>query len=475
MPIQGYPANNAQRGAYPESGARYGGYPGGGSPPAPSFPISSTGLVALISTWYGDDTTHLTTSGTSKVTQFVNQASLVAWANANAAEQASWEADSLAGSMNGFPSIHPDAGDFYLNTEAALIALATGNSPRTIYMVVAPDVAAAFGVVFSIAGSGSAVNYQAYGIDSGGRIWQNVNGGGAANATGTTVLANAQPYVIAFRNDGALAAGWLNAVSEYSAVAQNTGALVGPNRVGFLSRARSTNDLKFDGRAGELLVYNVAHSDAEVVAQSQQLFDRWQLDYAMVITLGDSISRGFGTVSGEFLSDRMPLATKWQRYNGASNGYMTSDVLTVFAARVTARKRWAAARDIVHVWIGTNDITLTNDSAATIYGRITTIIDQAQALGYKVAVSTVLLRSDARMRLDGTTPANPAILDLNTLILANAAGAEVVYDAYNALNVVAGAEANTAPNLYYSDDTHLTDLASDLLAAGQSAAILSIP
>lgn len=442
-----------------------------------SLVLLTANRVAFLSTWYGDDTTHLTTGGTSKVTQFVNVDTSAAWAQGTTSNQASWQADSLNSSLNGFPSVSPDGGDYYFGTDSGLLAPFQGNTARTVYFVAAPTTAAANQVVFSAGNSASSSGYLAYGWEVGGHIWANANGGGAANGVGATVCANGQPYVVAIRQTGSLVKGWLNGVVDLAETAQNTGALASINQAGLFTRARSTNDLKFLGQAGEVLVYNVAHSDAEVAAQSAALFERWQLGHYRLVTLGDSLSNAFGSVSGTVLANRVSLSSnsgKWQRYSGSTNGYTTSDALSVFAARVTARRRWSAARDVLHLWIGTNDVTQTNDSAATIYGRITTLIDNAQALGYRVVVNTCILRSAARKRLDGTTQANPTILALNALILANTAGAEAVYDAYNALNVVAGAEGDTAPNTYYSDDTHLTDAGYSLLAAGQQAAIDSV-
>lgn len=443
--------------------------------PGPFFPYSAN-RIGWFGTRAGENASWLSVAS-NRVSQFINQDGGEVLAQAGVTERATWEADSVAGSMNGLPSAHGDGGDFYWGSGATILAPFKNNTAKTIYLVAAPDVAAANQAVLSFANSAASLGYYAYGWESTGKMWANVNGNSAPNGVGATTCNNGQPYVLAFRQTGALVKGWLNALVDMAETAQNPGTLAAINRWGILARARSTNDLKFTGKIGEGLVYSAAHTDYEVQCQSAWLFERWQLGHNMVVTMGDSLSRGFGSASGEFLSDRLSLASnngKWTRYNGATNGYTTADVLSVFAARVTVRRRWVAARDVMHLWIGTNDITTTTDSAATIYGRITTIIAQAKALGYRVVVNTIINRSDSRMSGDGVTPANTIAASLRPLILANAAGADAVYDAYNELNVIAGAEANTAPNFYYSDDTHLTDAGYQLLSLGQAATINSV-
>lgn len=445
--------------------------------------LPSANRVAHFTTRYGDDTTHLTTSGGSRVTQFVNQDGGAAWAQGTAGNQATWEADSLVSSLNGLPSVHPDGGDYYLGTDAAVLSIAQTNSDHTVYIVASPDTALQYGTFFSWGNSASASGYLAYGIDVTGVVFGSST---AAFRLGTTVLTNKRPRVFAFKRTGDVLKVWIDGVPETldGAGAFAVGALASVNRAALFTRCRSTNDLRLTGQAGEVMVYNTAHSDAQVVAESQALYDLWQLGHDRLVTLGDSLSNGSLSVSGTVLANRVALSSnggKWQRYSGSTNGYTTTDMQTVFAARVTARRRWTAARDVLHIWGGTNDAYFFSEgdaatSATAIYTRITNLISSAKALGYKVVISTEILRADSYLQGTGAGPVTTnAILNaLNVKIIANAAGADAVYDACGVL-IAAGADANSAPNTYYSDTsnpgTHLTDLGYNLLAGGQGTAI----
>ena len=423
------------------------------------FPLA--GHIAWISTFYGDDTTHLTVAS-SKITQFVNQSTAVAWPNATSAEQFAWEANDLATGLNGFPCGHPDSGDKYRATEAALLAIPNGNSDHTVFFVASPDVAAAFQVFCSWANSASASGYLAYGLDVSGKIAAYST---AAFRLGTTVLTNNRPRVIALKRSGNVLTAWIDGVSDAldAGGAFAVGALT-TNRFTLNRRGRSTDDLPWVGRSGELLVYPTALTDGQIVTQSLQMVERWQLTYARFLAAGDSLSRGFGSVSAQRLEERITPTRSTQRYSAAQNGWETANLTASEATLVTPRRRTWSNADVVCCWIGNNDIKNTADSAVVIYGRIQTLIDSYQAAGFEVIAVTVTHRDSAELSGDGLTLFNTVCDALNVLILANAAGAEATVDAQAYLDGL-GATSDTAPNAWYSDDTHLTDLTYNGIAS----------
>lgn len=73
--------------------------------------------------------------------------------------------------------------------------------------------------------------------------------------------------------------------------------------------------------------------------------------------------------------------------------------------------------DTVSIWAGSNDIA-TGATPATVYGNITSYVHAAHATGFKILVATMA----SRVGFD--TPKNA----LNTLILANTAGADGIVD-----------------------------------------------
>lgn len=156
-----------------------------------------------------------------------------------------------------------------------------------------------------------------------------------------------------------------------------------------------------------------------------------------IVGLGDSITNGSGDAISAYSGT----------YNDRGMGFVHRAGYGVCAAGDCARPgetavnfantvnsiRWRYASDFSHAVIcyGRNDIPGT--AVATIYAAITAMITKAKSLGFdKVVVCTLFPRTtstDSWVTVANQTRTYPAQDDaLNALIVANAAGADIVYD-----------------------------------------------
>jgi len=140
-------------------------------------------------------------------------------------------------------------------------------------------------------------------------------------------------------------------------------------------------------------------------------------------------------------------------------GAVVADIL---AATGVIDGLYRGAGDVACVWIGTNDLRTLPDTAATVYSRITSWIQGRQAAGFRVIVLTILPCTKA-----GTPAGYEAErLDLNTLINANAAGADGIAD------IAADALLDDADDpVYFFDKLHLTTAGYGVVAGIVEAAI----
>jgi len=128
----------------------------------------------------------------------------------------------------------------------------------------------------------------------------------------------------------------------------------------------------------------------------------------------------------------------------ATAGNLSQKILPWLRVQIDPSGRVRKPR--VTVMIGVNDGA---DPAATIYGNITTIVQTCQSFGAEVAVCTIL---------------NGAVAGLNALILANAAGADHVFDVVTANPELAGGAYTGPSGPAVGDGLHLNDAGTTIFA-----------
>ena len=124
------------------------------------------------------------------------------------------------------------------------------------------------------------------------------------------------------------------------------------------------------------------------------------------------------------------------------------------------------------IFAGTNDLSLSSGSdptGASIYANIASYVAAAHVTGFKVVVGTMLPRN-------AWAPGSAQDIErlaFNTLVRANAAGADAIAD--YAADPTMGAQANTSNTAYYiTPGIHPTSLGYGFLAQIEAGAVNSL-
>lgn len=187
-----------------------------------------------------------------------------------------------------------------------------------------------------------------------------------------------------------------------------------------------------DGLAG-LILSNPAQFTSDQEAKVKASIDAYfgfaqpQVDTS-VICLGDSIT--FTAPSRANVDYPLQLEQLLGRGYATANlgkgGDETTDLVTAYTSFIDGR----GADWLVYLG-GVNDIINTADSAATIFGQIETVVDDALTDGMMVMLLTVL---PFKNYSGWTSGMQTRLLDLNTLILAKSDSNLTLVDAYDAFN-----------------------------------------
>lgn len=223
----------------------------------------------------------------------------------------------------------------------------------------------------------------------------------------------------------------------------------------------------FNGLLAEVVIADVAHSPAEVLALWRSVKIRHQVDLMpspsrLVAFVGDSMTVPFSGTSDSYMSQTMDAlasahGTRDWFFTAGAASKTAQDLQGIYSEGVMAlsMESWRCAqRKVCVVWAGTNDIFL-GGTAAAAHASLAQLCVKLGAAGYVVVVVTVL----PRVADNDTKRA-----DLNALIAAN-------YSTYAAAlaDVAAdddiGDDGDEANATYYMDQVHLTDAGNAKVAA----------
>lgn len=179
-------------------------------------------------------------------------------------------------------------------------------------------------------------------------------------------------------------------------------------------------------------------------------------NYINIICLGDSNTAGNGLT----LKNTYPalLQSRLFEYNaGVVNKGVSADRITNVVSRLSNDvygQKVTNARNIVMLQIGTNDAT-DGMSATNIYNNIVNnLVNPMKQNGFEVWLSTIPVR-------DNNSGARVIIKDVNNLILQDT-NADKIIDLYNRM---VDSSDITIPGLLQADNLHLTEKATNILAA----------
>lgn len=185
-----------------------------------------------------------------------------------------------------------------------------------------------------------------------------------------------------------------------------------------------------------------------------------------IVFEGDSITAGFGVSISQAYPAKLGLNTlaRWNSKNSAVSGSTTTSISDV--ARLAGNTVFVSAAPfkVLSLWIGTNDLHATVDSAATIMARITAYINARKAEGFnKVVVFTILPVNPATPGLGAGAATHEARrLQLNDLIRLQRG--TLINDYVDVgVHPILGSVANTTNTTWFSDGVHLTPAAYDIV------------
>lgn len=198
-----------------------------------------------------------------------------------------------------------------------------------------------------------------------------------------------------------------------------------------------------------------------------------------VVFEGDSITAGVLVTFDETFPTKLSRNTlsKWNVRNAAVSGSTTTTISD--AARLAANTGFISnsAMAVLVLWIGTNDLSLTTDSAATVMSRIVSYVNARKAEGFSKVLMITTMPIDATaaalVGLPGTATHEARRLQLNTLIRQQKG---VLFN--DVVDVGAhpllGEVANTTNAALFPDGIHLSNQAYDIVASLVKPSITSV-
>ena len=272
-------------------------------------------------------------------------------------------------------------------------------------------------------------------------------------------------------------------------VASPTSVQFRQNGVNFASLAASANSTLsglgiggltnatygLNGDIAEVLIYNAALSGTNLTSVENYLLTKYAIpsplstSAPLVVVEGDSLSQGINTTLNtqeypEVAYQGASGASPYNYRNFAVSGSQISD-LTNRAAYVDALYQSSRAKNILYVWIGTNDMALGGLTPTQTYNALVTYCAARRTAGWKVIVRTMIPRA---------AYSDTNRLSFNSLVRA---GWQTFADGLDDLGNdpilgQAGVQSNTS--YYATDQVHLTPAGYGIAAAYASAAITKL-
>ena len=178
----------------------------------------------------------------------------------------------------------------------------------------------------------------------------------------------------------------------------------------------------------------------------------------LYLAVGDSLTNGEGAnPSSQFLAP----SDAFDVVNYGLGNADSDDLFELFDAREATLYRHNAGRNVLRLWVGTNDVSTRGRSPQQALEGIRAYCRKAKAAGFQTIVSDMISR----------TGNDTNMLALDTLLTTQDTGCDLLLDlASNPLLGAVGANTNTT--YYQTDNTHLTQAGQqNLVAPAETRAI----
>lgn len=178
----------------------------------------------------------------------------------------------------------------------------------------------------------------------------------------------------------------------------------------------------------------------------------------LYLSVGDSLTNGEGVnPSSQFIAP----ADTFDVLNYGLGNADSDDLFEFFDAREAPLYRHNAGRNVIRLWVGTNDVSTRGRTAQQALDGIRAYCRKAKAVGFQTIVSDMISR----------TGNDSNMLALDALLTTEDTGCDVVLDlASDARLGAVGANSNTT--YYQADNTHLTQAGQqNIVAPAETRAI----
>jgi lysophospholipase L1-like esterase len=248
-------------------------------------------------------------------------------------------------------------------------------------------------------------------------------------------------YSIVITNSGTVRKLYINGAQSASPVSISSPTQEFNNTFGF-------SPYGFVGEGASAALWDHVLTEEELEGYHQWVFDEFALvPHKLIVCVGDSLTGGTGGTPYPTQLLAGYAANEWDVVNVGVAGRTVADMVSAFAADVSAYANALRPEQAAVMWGGTNDVNA-GESAATVEARIDSWCALARAEGLSIILGTIIARSDfdaGEVTIQGT---------LNTWLRGAGPDCDGVAD-FQA-NAAFDDQADTANATYYSDGIHLT-------------------
>src|SRR5690606_4265795 len=138
-----------------------------------------------------------------------------------------------------------------------------------------------------------------------------------------------------------------------------------------------------------------------------------------------------------------------------------ASVQTNMTNAVVPKRDITRTKDIVDIWIGTNDIASGTETGLSLYNKYIAVHAQARAVGFKTCANPILARSSV-MAVSQATFDDESLI-FNDLLAANWATFSDAFSAYNNDPVLCAPGASNNTTYFQGDKIHLNETGRNYL------------
>jgi lysophospholipase L1-like esterase len=225
----------------------------------------------------------------------------------------------------------------------------------------------------------------------------------------------------------------------------------------------------WSGVLGHCTLYNTALTDNQVSDGISYLATRYGITERtkQVICWGDSLTYGQGAGLGSGYPEQVGtlLGSSWGIANCGFSSQTVSSMNTYKTYDIQPQYDSSKSKNIVIVWLGTNDINA-GTSDATAYASYKSLASALQGYGFYVIAATIIKRSTFDASKETERGVFNTALMAETLVSSGGFNARIDPGSHASLQ-------NTADATYYTDGTHLTAAGYAVIAGLANTAILA--